>query len=125
MFLLLDNARTDRALNVKRNLLAVLGLFFILCGINFFGFFFHLETKISFDVLNGNNSTLTLCSSQYVLERDLIHIVSRAVIPLILQTATNVILVYRFYKIKTTITSETSLSLKKGFRFAKTIIILF
>ena len=124
MYLVLDSTRSERPLNTKRNLLIALGLFLILCGINFFGFFYHLETKTSFSPNTNENVTVILCTSIYGLERDLIHIIARAVVPLILQTCTNIILVYRFYRIKNMVTSAFSISLKREFRFAKTIIIL-
>jgi hypothetical protein len=62
MFLLLDNSRSDiRFLNVGRVLAIAFGLFVVLCGLNSFGFTYHLETRVTIDPIKNGNVTSILC----------------------------------------------------------------
>jgi hypothetical protein len=124
VFLLLENARSDiRPLNIKRVLMIAFGLFIILCALNSFGFFYHLETQVKFDPITKEYVTEIICTSTYALHRDLIHAIIRAFIPMILQTVLNFILVFRLQDTENVITSTTPLPIKTELRFAKTIIV--
>jgi len=124
MFLLWQNARTEiRPLNIKRALVIAFGLFVILCALNSFGFSYHLETQVKFDPIKNENTTKIVCTSMYSLQRDLIHIITRAGIPMILQTGLNIVIVHRIYSAENVITSTTPLPIKRELRFAKTIIV--
>jgi hypothetical protein len=124
MFLLWQNARAEiRPLNIKRVLVIAFGLFIVLCALNSFGFFYHLETQIKFDPITNEYMTETICTSTYALHRDLIHAIIRAFLPMILQTVLNFILVFRLQDTENEITSTTPLPIKRELRFANTIII--
>jgi len=103
-------------LNRKRNVRVVIGLvsfvIFVLHGANLF---FYPETRI----INSKNVTICSSSNTIMMIRDYVGLLIRIVLPLVLQTVFNVILIKRLFKFRTHLHS----SLQHEKRFAFTVMI--
>jgi hypothetical protein len=103
-------------LNRKRNVRLVIGLvsfvIFVLHGANLF---FYPETRI----INSKNVTICSSSNTIMMIRDYMGLLIRIVLPLVLQTVFNVMLIKKLFKFRTHLHS----SLKQEKRFAFTVVI--
>ena len=96
-------------------------LFFIACVLSAPNLFFHLEPQIQYDSNRNLTQTITICTSSNLIQllRDASGSFIRVVLPILLQTTLNVILIIKLIQFR----RNFDPSLKKEKRFAFTIII--
>jgi hypothetical protein len=122
--LLKYRARQDqRPLNKKRLLLVVLGLVGIICVINVTNLFYYLDyTKINENNMASNNATEFVkaeCKSNKIVDwiRDVVHILSRSVLPTIAQIIINGKIILKLIKMRNEMTNTQSMEREKKYAF--------
>jgi len=132
--LLKYRARQDqRSLNTKRLLLIVLTLVAVICGVNSANLFYQVEYTMDNDDDNNNattNSTTSLeaqciASDAFDWTRDIVHILSRSVLPIIFQTVLNGKVIYTLLETRNLITNEISTNREKRYATVLAFYTLF
>ena len=103
----------------------VLGLLAAICGINSPNFLFSLQTKAIYGPGTNQTSFVTECtaSKQVTLIRDILSTVMRVIVPIMLRSGMNAVLVYKFVKARHSMSLPHAL-LSKEFKFAFTVIVM-
>ena len=120
--LLKYRARQEQTtLNTQRLLLIVLALVAVICGVNSANLFYQVEYTIK----NENNNTVSIeaqCSTSFAFDwtRDIVHILSRSVLPVIFQTILNGKVIFKLIKMINEATNGMSMIKEK--RFAMLIV---
>ena len=107
--------------NRKHLKLILFGIFFAACLVFVPNLFFHLESQTQFDLKRNLTQTITICTSSSLIQlvRDASGSFIRVVLPIILQTTLNFILITKLIQFR----RNFDPSLKKEKRFAFTIVI--
>jgi hypothetical protein len=116
--------RVRQTIYKKKVSLKILGIFIVTCILNSPGFFFGIATQTHFDTVSNTTNVITVCTSSPLIVqiRDLARSMLRIVIPLILQVILSIILIRKLLHVKNILT--TSISLKREYRYALTIVFL-
>jgi hypothetical protein len=109
-------------LNNRKHLEIVLFLIFLIsCFAQVFNLFFYLESQTQYDSARNVTQTITVCTAPKIIQsmRDIFSALARIILPIILQTIFNCILIVRLFKFR----KNHDPALKKEKRLAFTVII--
>jgi len=103
-----------------------LGLFIVISILNGANFLFYLKIQTTIDpTTNQTIITSKACTSnpQVVLIRDTISVTIRVMLPVIIDTILNIILIYKLFQSRRKV-SQMTISSKKDYKFSFTIVML-